>query len=151
MVLLSSLILALIPLLGVVWIVISGSATTVDGLFMSLILLAISSTFGGSALFELRRRKSGAATAHTGQAKQGAASMTAAGLVQRGKVERVEFFESNVGQPNKSIVTLSSNSNSSQMLVFEGDMRNALPTGQKVEITFRKAPGHYVLLDVSYS
>jgi len=35
MVLLVSLVLALIPLLGIVWIVLFGSITTVDGLFMS--------------------------------------------------------------------------------------------------------------------
>jgi hypothetical protein len=36
-------------------------------------------------------------------------------------------------------------------MVFEGDMRNALPVGQKVEITFRKASGHNVLLNVNYA
>jgi len=30
-------------------------------------------------------------------------------------------------------------------------MRNALPTGRKVEITLRKMSGYNVLLDVSYS
>lgn len=56
-----------------------------------------------------------------------------------------------MGQPNKSIVTLSNGSKSSQMLVFEGDMRNALPVGRRVEITFRKDGGHNVLVDVVYS
>jgi len=46
MVLLLSLVLALIPLLGVVWIVIYGSPLTVDGLFTSLILLAMSGILG---------------------------------------------------------------------------------------------------------
>jgi len=75
------------------------------------------------------------------------------GLVQRGRVEKVDFFESNVGQPNKSIVVLSNGSSAAtpQTLVFEGDMRNALPTGRKVEITFRKASGYNVLVNVSYS
>ena len=45
MVLLISLVLAFIPLLGIVWIVLLGSALTVDGLFTSLILLAISGVF----------------------------------------------------------------------------------------------------------
>ena len=46
---------------------------------------------------------------------------------------------------------LANGSSSAQMLVFEGDLRNALPAGRKVEITFRKASGHNVLVNVSYS
>ena len=42
MILLICVVLALIPLLGVVWILVFSSVTTVDGLFMSLILLAMS-------------------------------------------------------------------------------------------------------------
>src|SRR5205807_7745342 len=75
---------------------------------------------------------------------------TSSGMVQRGKVEKVEFYEANVGLPNKSIVMLSNGAKSSQMLVFEGDMRNALPTGRNVEITFRKEIGDNVLLNVRY-
>ena len=41
MMLFISLLLSLLPLLGIVWIVIYGSITTVDGLFMTLILLAM--------------------------------------------------------------------------------------------------------------
>ena len=65
-------------------------------------------------------------------------------------MESVQFYESGVGHPNKSIVTFSSGGSSSQMLVLEGDMRNALPVGQKVEVTFRKESGHNVLVDVDY-
>jgi hypothetical protein len=147
MILVISLILALIPLLGIVWIVVYGSPTTVDGLFMSLILLAMSGILGLNALYELRKRISG----FVRKPSFTAAMLTAAGLVQRGKVESVLFFESNVGQPNKSIVTLSDGASTSNMLVFEGDMRNALPAGQKVEITFRKESGYNVLVNVSYS
>ena len=145
MVLLLSLFLALIPLLGIVWIVVSGTLTTVDGLFMSLILLAMSGILGLNALYELRKGKSGTAA----PAKQPERTV-AGGLVQKGKVESVEFYESHVGQPNKSIVKLGLPS-SSQLLVFEGDMRNALPVGQRVEITFRRHSGYNELLNVSYS
>jgi len=147
MILVISLILALIPLLGIVWIVRYGSLTTVDGLFTSLIMVAMSGILGLNALYELRKRMSGSPR------RQGlsAATSTSAGLVQRGKVENVLFFESNVGEPNKSIVTLCDGASSSHMLVFEGDMRNALPSGQKVEITFRKANGHNVLVNVNYA
>jgi copper(I)-binding protein len=70
--------------------------------------------------------------------------------MQRGRVESVVFYESNVGEPNKSIVTLANGSISPHLMVFEGDMRNALPAGQKVEITFRRQDGHNVLVNVNY-
>jgi hypothetical protein len=150
MVLLICLVLALIPLLGIAWIVLYSSVATVDGLFMSLILLAISGLFGGNALVELRKRRSAPATAQPGVAGQGLGALVS-GMVTRGRVERVEFFESNVGQHNKSIVTLSKGNTPRQMLVLEGDVRNALPAGRKVQITFRKAQGNNVLVNVSYS
>jgi len=146
MVLLISLILALVPLLGIAWIVLLGSITTVDGLFMSLILLAIAGVFGGNALYDLRKPRSKSAAPAAARATQGTSAM-AAELIQRGKVEKVEFFEANVGQTNKSIVTFS-NRGPSQLLVFEGDLRNALPAGHTVEITFRKAGGYNVLTNV---
>jgi hypothetical protein len=34
-------------------------------------------------------------------------------------------------------------------MVFEGDLRNALPVGQKVEVTVRKEIGYNVLVNVS--
>jgi hypothetical protein len=127
MMLFTSVLLALIPLLGIAWIVLYGSITTVDGLFMSLILAAMSGIFST------------------------AASTVSGGLRQRGKVESVQFYESGVGQPNKSVVTLSDGGTSSNLLVLEGDMRNALPVGQRVDVTFRKESGHNVLVDVDYA
>jgi len=56
-----------------------------------------------------------------------------------------------VGQPNKSIVTLAEDGRSAEMLVLSGDVRNALPVGQKVQITLRKQDGTNVLVDVQYS
>jgi hypothetical protein len=144
MILLIALVLALIPLLGIVGIVLSGAITTVDGLFMSLILLAISGVFGGNALYDLRKPRSKSTATATARVRQGAG---AAELSQRGKVESVEFFEANVGQPNKSIVTFSGGG-PAQLMVFEGDLRNALPTGHQVEISFRKAAGYNVLTNV---
>ena len=146
MVLLLSLVLALVPLLGVVWIILYGSPLTVDGLFTSLILLAMSGILGMNVLLELRKRR-GTFT----KGKSATARTTRDGLVQSGKVESVQFFEANVGEPNKSVVTLSDGAKSSNMLVREGDMRNALPVGQRVELTFRKHSGHNVLLNVNYS
>ena len=149
MLLLISLLLALLPLLGIIGIAAYSSLLTVDGLFTSLILLAISATFAGNALAELRRWRSGA-YAKTGRPTPGRLA-SASGLIQRGKVESVQFFEAHVGQSNKSIVTFSDGGASARMLVLEGDMRNALPTGQTVEMTLRKANGYNVLVEVNYS
>ncbi len=55
-----SLALGILPLLGVAWIFISGMITlsppsaTIDGLFMTLILLALSGTFSLNAYWEMR-------------------------------------------------------------------------------------------------
>jgi hypothetical protein len=145
MMLFISVLLALIPILGIAWIVFYGSITTVDGLFMALILAAMSGIVGLNVLIELKKKRSGTQTSST------AASAVSGGLRQRGKVESVQFYESGVGQPNKSIVTLSDGVSASNLLVLEGDMRNALPVGQKVDVTFRKESGHNVLVDVDYA
>jgi len=48
-----SLVLGILPLLGVVWTLTSGMITTVDGLFMSLILLTLSGVFMLNAYWEM--------------------------------------------------------------------------------------------------
>lgn len=54
--LLISIVLGLLPLAGIAWIVVAGSITSVDGLFMSLILLTLSGIFFLNVLWELRDR-----------------------------------------------------------------------------------------------
>ena len=54
--LLISILLGLIPLAGIAWILVAGSITTVDGMFMSLILLTLSGIFFLNVLLELRDR-----------------------------------------------------------------------------------------------
>jgi hypothetical protein len=49
-----SLILGILPLLGVVFTALNGMITTVDGLFMSLILLTLSGVFMLNAYWEMR-------------------------------------------------------------------------------------------------
>lgn len=147
MVLVLFLALAGIPLLGIVWIILSGSLTTVDGLFMSLILLAMSGILGMTALFELRKGLGGGIALAAG----GMRGAMASGLVRAGRIQEVVFYEANVGQPNKSIVTLSDDGGASQTLALDGDVRNALPVGRKVQIRLRKEGGESVLADVIYS
>jgi len=62
MILVLSLVLGLIPLAGVAWIFVSGMITlspfsvSMDGLFMTLILLTLSACFLLNAYWELRDR-----------------------------------------------------------------------------------------------
>jgi hypothetical protein len=56
MILVLSLVLGILPLLGVVWTLMNGMITTVDGLFMSLILLTLSGIFMLNAYWEMRDR-----------------------------------------------------------------------------------------------
>jgi len=142
MTLIVSFLLALIPLLGIAWIVINGLIFTVDGLFMGLILITISGICGTVGLYELRKGSSPSGSKEKTKDIRG-------GSIRKGKVKSVEFFESSVGQPNKSIVTLLDGAQAPVTMVFEGDLRNALPVGQKVEVTVRKETGYNVLVNVS--
>jgi hypothetical protein len=54
MMLLFSVVLGILPLLGIVWTIMNGTITTVDGLFMSLILLTLSGFFFLNAFWECR-------------------------------------------------------------------------------------------------
>jgi uncharacterized membrane protein len=56
--LLLSLLLGLLSLAGIAWIIIVGSLLSVDGLFMSLILLTIAGVFFLNVLLELRDHRS---------------------------------------------------------------------------------------------
>lgn len=83
LILVLSLVLGLIPLAGVAWIFLSGMITisppsaTVDGLFMTLILLTLSACFLLNAYWEARDRgllgKKQTAPAKTSAAKAPAA------------------------------------------------------------------------------
>jgi len=150
MLLILLLALAVTPLFGIVWIIVSGTLTTVDGLFMSLILLAMSGILGMTALFELRQRMFPSEDKKGASAGNRSLSTGQSGSIRSGRVQEVVFFESNVGQPNKSVITLN-NGGSPQTLVLEGDLRNALPVGRSVRIALRKEGGNNVLVDVSYS
>jgi uncharacterized membrane protein len=54
--LLISILLGLIPLAGIAWIILGRAITSVDGLFMSLILLTLSGVFFLNVAWELRDR-----------------------------------------------------------------------------------------------
>ena len=56
MMLVISIVMGVVPLLGIAWTIATGTLTTVDGLFMSLILLTLSAVFFLNAYWELRDR-----------------------------------------------------------------------------------------------
>ena len=56
MMLVLSVVLGIVPLIGVAWIVLKASVTTVDGLFMTLILLTLSAILFLNAFLEIRGR-----------------------------------------------------------------------------------------------
>jgi hypothetical protein len=149
-----SVILALLPLLGVAWVLLTRSITTVDGLFLSLILLSISGIFALNAFWEFQRQRRRAAwfKEHPEAARQ-LVTLTDAEVagVLRGRVERVQFYEAHVGQPNKSVVFLSNGSTALRMIVLEGDLRNRLPAGKRVEISYREENGRRQLVSADYS
>lgn len=154
MLLITSALLAFLPLLGIVWIFTRGTETTVDGLFMSLILLAISGVFGMNAAWELRRLRRRALWLK--QNPELAAQLTAgvsiaSGPLVRGIIQKVDFYEGRVGQPNKSVVILANGATASKILVLEGDLRNRLPAGKRVELVCGEENGHKTLVSAEYS
>jgi uncharacterized membrane protein len=57
MMLIVSILLGLIPLLGIAYTVVNGGGLTIDNLFLVLVLLTISGVFLLNAALELRRRR----------------------------------------------------------------------------------------------
>jgi hypothetical protein len=153
MLLIISAVMAVLPLFGIAWFVASGNITTMDGLFMSLILLTISAIFAANAFWEFQRQRRRAAFVKQARAA-GLFPLTATssngGQILRGRIESVEFYEAHVGQPNKSVVTLWSGGDS-KMIILEGDMRNRLPAGKKVELICRNENGLKTLVSADYS
>jgi len=138
-VLLISGILGLLPLLGIAYIVLTSNGITVDALFMSLILLAMSGIFFLSIGLELLGRLKAAKQPARTAAFVGTRFASPAGgtHTESGVVEGVAFFETEVGRPDKSLVTLRPASGGpGKTLVFSGDLRNALPEGKLVKITY---------------
>jgi hypothetical protein len=56
MMLVLSIILGTVPLIGVAWIILKASITTVDGLFMTMILLTLSGILFLNTYLEIRGR-----------------------------------------------------------------------------------------------
>jgi hypothetical protein len=149
MILIISAVLAVIPLLGIVWILMNGTITTVDGLFMSLILLVMSGIFALSAALEFPRARRAAANRGAQglrPATIGLAIADTGAAPLRGTVQSVQFFEAPVGQPNKSVIVISNGQGATRTLVLEGDLRNRLPAGKRMELVIGDENGRKKLL-----
>ena len=171
-------LLGLIPLAGVAFIVLSGTLLTVDGLFMTLILLAISATFFFEIALEMHRRgmlpfipkpseapaagaKGGTSTAPARPNREIYAAAApppmrwsaAAGETQThtGVVERVEFFEAPVGFSDKTLVYFRTDKAAAPTLwTICGDVRNQLTPHKRVTVTLRADDGCASVLAIDY-
>lgn len=157
-----SILLAVLPLLMAGVLLARVERFTVDGLFTSLILVAISGIFGLNVLMDLHQKgllparlagkkeqdgsKSTARPASPSAPVQMAASVEGVHTV-RARVENVLYFEAPIGQPNKSVVTLARDSAGHEQMTFAGDVRNALPKGKRLEIRFRTTGEYSTLLE----
>ena len=135
-----STLLAIIPLAGVVYIATSDMLFTVDGLFMILMLLGISSVFGLNATLEARDLGLipflKPATAKGGAAVTGA--LPPGVHIQTGTIRELHFFESHVGEQNKTVVEfVPDDTGASRYISFIGNVKDQLPVGARVRITYR--------------
>ena len=140
-ILLAGAVLLLLCMAGVAWIVLSRDLFTVDGLFMVLILLTMTGAIAFELLYELRQKEAPETTVARARAGSGTAgTQSSAGtLVESGLVEKAEFYEAPVGQPNKTVVSLKSGSEA-RWITFEGNVLHLLPQGHKVRIVYRPGP-----------
>ncbi len=144
MLLLLSIILAVLPLLGIAALIYVNPELTVDNLFMSLILLTISGIFGINVLLELRdrglpmpllgkKREPGMVAVGAGRAY---VVMNTGEVKESGVVENVTYYESGIGLSNRCVVTLRDGLRP-RMLVFKGDVRDQFPVGGRVSVIYR--------------
>lgn len=159
-----SVVLGLLPLLGVVAIVLSGWLLTVDGLFLTLILLAISGMFFVSALLEIRARRifpfhrlprettsapAGKPVASAPRPAQAAAAPLPSGegvVTETGTVEKVRLYEMPVGYPDKSLVTFRPvGSPQAREMVFAGNVQH-LRERRRIRLSYRPSPDGNMLV-----
>lgn len=158
-----SLLLGLIPLAGIAMIALGGWIATVDGLFTSLILAAISGIFFLNAALELRAMgllpflkpkdagaksvTSPAPPAHRAAVASAPPPASADGVVtETGVVEGVQLYEMPVGYADKSLVNFrATGSVASRSMVFSGNVQH-LRAGRKIRISYKPSPeGNHLL------
>ncbi len=150
------LILAALLLFGVEGLDFS---PTMDGLFLSLILVTISLPFGINVLLELRAmgllpgrlgKKDDRKPGKPAPRLETRMMFPADGVhTYRGRVKSVLYYEAGVGEHNKSLVTLQAvGAESGDQMVFAGDVRNALPLEKNLEISYRSSGASNTIVSV---
>ena len=153
-----SLLLAAIPIGLVIYMVFTGDIGvpphwTVDGLFMTLILLTISGILALNAVLEAHAEglihlpglgTPAAATAGGGSASFGGmnAGIMAGVKTEVGVIEHVDYFDAPIGQPNKSFVQIRGKGEKTpHTVVLEGNVRGLLIPGRRMELAYRPNEG----------
>jgi hypothetical protein len=156
MLFLLSLVLATLPLLGIVYIALASESLTalltVDNLFTALMLALMSGIFGLDVLMTLKengwRPPLGKFRPAKAAAGAGEPMLTRSGAyMESGIVENVGYFESAVGQPNRLVLTLRDNGSKPRVLVFNGDLRDQFPVGRRIAIKYRTEEEANTLLE----
>jgi hypothetical protein len=146
-----SVLLALLPLAGAVYVASTAgwTAISVDKLFMVLMLLTISGVFGLNVLLEARDAglvpflKPGPAS----RVHAITAALEPGAHIDTGVVRELHFFESHVGQQNKTVVEfVPEDSGVSRYLSFLGNVVDQFPLGARLRITYRVEGEGAVLL-----
>ncbi|HTK95228.1 MAG TPA: hypothetical protein VL382_06280 [Terriglobales bacterium] len=147
-----SLLLAAFPVGLIVYMVFTGDIgvpphVTVDGLFLTLILLTISGLMALNALLEARAQGlihipglGAPAPAMAGGATYVSGGTAVAGDFKSeiGVIEQVQFFDAPIGQSNKSFVQLrSKGENQPHTLVLLGNMTSLLIPGRRMQLVYR--------------
>lgn len=161
-----SLLLAALPLGGIIYMVFTGDIGvpphwTVDGLFLTLILLTISGIMGFNALLEAKAqgliRLPGMAPALAGAGGGAFAAGAAPALTGNlktdiGVIEQVDYYDAPIGQSNKSIVRLRGKGDKGpRTLVLYGNMRSLLIPGRKMQLTYFPEEGGATLVSFDFA
>ena len=116
---------------------------TIDNLFFTIIFLTMAGVFFLNALLEVHAAGGPKALLMGGGPKT-LSTVTSAGkpianiVTETGLVEDLKFYEATVGDVNKSVVVFRpEGAKSTRLLVFENNLRDQLPVGRKVTITYR--------------
>ena len=125
---------------------------TVDNLFALIIFLTMAGVFFLNAMLEVRAAGGPKALLRGGgsglqfELKAGGKAVTNA-ITETGLVEDFQYYEAGVGEMNKSMVVFRpEGAKSTRLLFFENNLRDQLPVGQRVTITYRREGGLNQLL-----
>ncbi|MDP9266858.1 MAG: hypothetical protein M3P27_00855 [Acidobacteriota bacterium] len=161
-----SLLLAAIPIGFIVYLAFTGDIGvpphwTVDGLFMTLILLTISGILALNAVLEAHAQgliripgmgEPAAATAGGGSMSLGGRAANLEGLkTEVGVIEQVDYFDAPVGQPNKSFVQIRGKGEKApHTIVLEGNVRGLLIPGRRMQLAYKPQAGGAALVSFDF-